>query len=233
MLWRLRNASNQPMDHQCLEIIHPIVFNHLQGLVLQDTARNKNVSRMSTSKPLVDSLIDELTITNDPGWSFLGGNLVLKDRCNDLTLVLVPVDNSAKRDTIFVRANSHSHAIGQVLQCFCLLSQGFLNVFYFFSHCSIKVHAHARWISSLHVVAECWRCTILGTRGHSILRRNTQGNFERSVKNKTINIQGWGCLLKGGAFVWQSQVYVYKWFKVRRCSFRRGVRSSRFHCMSK
>jgi hypothetical protein len=46
---------------------------------------------------------------------------------------------------------------------------------------------------------------------------------------KPFNVEGWGCLLKGGAFVWQSQVYVHKPFKVRRCSFKGGVQSNRFH----
>jgi hypothetical protein len=52
----------------------------------------------------------------------------------------------------------------------------------------------------------------------------------RRVLKKKFNVQGWGCLLKGGAFVWQSRVYVHKPFKVRRCSFRGGVQSNKFHC---
>ena len=43
------------------------------------------------------------------------------------------------------------------------------------------------------------------------------------------HVQGWGCLFRGGAFVWQSRVYVHKPFKVRRCSFR-GGESNRFRC---
>jgi hypothetical protein len=51
----------------------------------------------------------------------------------------------------------------------------------------------------------------------------------RRVLKKTFNVQGWGCLFRGGAFVWQSRVYIQKPFKVRGC-FRGGVQSNRFHC---
>jgi hypothetical protein len=37
---------------------------------------------------------------------------------------------------------AHSHVIGQVLQCVNLLSQGFLNVFPFSSHCSIHTQGN-------------------------------------------------------------------------------------------
>ena len=156
----------------CFQIIHPNAFRHLEGLLLLDKARNNNLSRASTSKPLVDSLIDELTITNDPGWSFLGESLVLRDRCNDFIIVFVPVDNGAKRGTMLDRASSYSHAIGQVLQRINLLSKVFSTYFFFpiivqsKSACTrahthtqtLNTHAHARQISSLHVVAECRRC---------------------------------------------------------------------------
>ena len=132
------------------------------------------------------------------------------------------------------------------MHCVRLLSQGLLNVFPFpaivqLKHARARAHTHthtrARRISSVcssdrsilpHAVVECRRCTTLGTGGRSILGRNTQGNFERSAK-KTFNVQGWGCLFRGGVFVWQSRVYVHKPFKVRRCSFKGGVQSNMLH----
>ena len=52
----------------------------------------------------------------------------------------------------------------------------------------------------------------------------------RRVLKNPFNVQGWVCLFKGDAFVWQSQVYVHKPFKIMRCSFRGGVQSNMFHC---
>ena len=46
---------------------------------------------------------------------------------------------------------------------------------------------------------------------------------------KTFNVQVWGCLFKGGAFVCQNRVYVHKLFNGRRCLFTGGVQSNRFH----
>ena len=64
----------------------------------------------------------------------------------------------------------------------------------FFSHCSIKACTHGEFevfvvliVPSRHML---WRsadrrCTILGTRFHSILGYNTHGNFEKSVKKSS------------------------------------------------
>ena len=74
---------------------------------------------------------------------------------------------------------------------------------------------------------------------HTHIQTHTHGESQafvvpketlRGVFKKKFNVQGWGCLFKGGAFVWQSRVYIHKQFKVRRCSFRGGVQSNKFHC---
>ena len=48
-------------------------------------------------------------------------------------------------------------------------------------------------------------------------------------QKKAFNVQGWGCLFRGGAFACQNRVYLHKLFKIKRCSFRGGVQSNRFH----
>ena len=57
--------------------------------------------------------------------------------------------------------------------------------------------------------------------------------FLNRVFKKMFNVQGWGCLFRGGAFIWQSRVYVHKPFKVKSCSFRGGVHSNMFYCTCK